>query len=218
MPLKDGFEYWDDVLSVEQINTVKSEINNLEQEIPRYGIRHADKLLPSVNKLAHSEKLLQKAQEILGENPSLVRAIIFDKSPDKNWFVPWHQDRTVPVNKKFNAEGWTNWTVKREVLHAEAPEAVLKQMITFRIHLDDAYPENGGLKFIPGSHHRKLTAEEATKLTAGEYQNSLRKAGNAFIMKPLLLHSSNKSSVPDGRQVIQLEYSCYILPQDVSWA
>lgn len=213
-----GFEYWDKVINEVEIQTIKREISNLNQDIPRYGIRSADKLLPSVHKLAYSEKVLSKVEGIIGPSAKLARAVIFDKSPDKNWFVPWHQDRTVPLSQKLESSEWKNWTVKRGILHAEAPIKVLKNMLTLRVDLDDTSPENGGMKFIEGTHERKIPAEALSQLDKSAAKDCLRSAGDVFIMRPLLLHSSNKSTSAKPRQVIHLEFSSFKLPDGIHWA
>lgn len=161
--------------------------------------------------------MVNKASGILSLPAALIRATLFDKSTDENWFVPWHQDRTVPLSHKFEKEGWTNWTQKRGTFYAQAPESVLQNMITFRIHLDNAFPENGCLKFIPGSHKNKLTSEQQKVLTSGKYLNAKRNAGDVFIMRPLLLNSSNKSISTEARKVIHIEYTSHELKDGINW-
>ena len=215
---KYGYELWDNVLNTDEINSLKTAIRNLNKDIPRYGIRSIHKLSSTIQEFTVSKKILSKANEILKAPATLVSATLFDKSSDENWFVPWHQDRTVPLSKKFDKEGWTNWTKKRGTLYAEAPLEVLEQMVTFRIHLDDAFPENGCLKFISATHTRKLSSNELKTKTSGNFVNCQRNAGDAFIMKPLLLHSSNKSTSPSPRKVLHLEYSSYSFESGINWA
>lgn len=43
---------------------------------------------------------------MLGSQPEIVRVIFFDKTPDKNWLVTWHQDKTILVNSKSDIAGW----------------------------------------------------------------------------------------------------------------
>lgn len=215
----DGFEYWDSVISEQEIALIKADIDKLEDNIPRYGVRHAEKLIPSIKSLAHSEILLHKAKSCIGKNAVLARAILFDKSDDQNWFVPWHQDRTVAVAEKFDHEDWKNWTLKWGTHHVEAPEYVLKSMITFRIHLDDASPANGGLRFIRSTHDKKLTQEEVNCMDKESLaESSTRNAGDAFIMRPLLMHSSHKSTSSQARKVVHLEYCSAKLPENNNWA
>ena len=208
----DGCEFWDGAISQTDITKLKLAINELDQDIPRYGIRSIEKLVSGIETLANSRKYLNKAQNFIKAPVKLLSATLFDKSSDENWFVPWHQDRTIPVNNKFDKIGWSKWTEKRGTLYVEPPTDILQKMITFRIHLDDVFPKNGCLRFIPGSHKQKLHEEEKTNYISQKAVNCLRKAGDAFIMRPLLLHSSNKSKSTKPRKVIHLEYISSELP------
>lgn len=87
----------------------------------RGGIRHIDKLVPEIAQLANSTLLLSTAKKYLPGSPSLVRAIYFDKSAENNWYVTWHQDRTVSVSNRFEMTGWSPWSVKADILHVQPP-------------------------------------------------------------------------------------------------
>jgi ectoine hydroxylase-related dioxygenase (phytanoyl-CoA dioxygenase family) len=213
----NGFEYWPSALNSEKIAEIKDDIESLNQTIPRYGIRQIHNLLPSVDKLTKSKSLIQKAENLLGGKASLVRAILFDKSPDKNWFVPWHQDTTVAVHQKVDVKGWSHWTLKRGIHHVQPPIEILKKMITIRIHLDESNIDNGCLKFIERSHDKKLSSEEVNSKIQQGYKDCIMSAGDAFIMRPLLLHSSNKSHSEKSRQVIHIEYASAELPDELEW-
>jgi hypothetical protein len=81
----------------------------------------------------------------------MVRILAFDKTPETNWGVPWHQDRTVAVKRRVEADGFGPWSVKAEVPHVAPPQALLEAMFSLRLHLDDCGPDNGPLKIISGS-------------------------------------------------------------------
>jgi hypothetical protein len=44
------------------------------------------------------------------------------------------------------------------------------------------------------------------------------KAGDALLMRPLLLHASSEASAPVHRRVIHLEYAACPLPGGLEWA
>ena len=48
----------------------------------------------AVARLAASERLKALLRPHLSVEPLPVRAIYFDKTPDSNWLVAWHQDLT----------------------------------------------------------------------------------------------------------------------------
>jgi hypothetical protein len=73
----------------------------------------------------------------LGESATPVRLVFFDKTEANNWAVGWHQDRTIAVKGRRDADGFGPWSIKSGVVHASPPFAVLERMVTVRVHLDD---------------------------------------------------------------------------------
>ncbi|MEO0686245.1 MAG: hypothetical protein AAFY76_14705, partial [Cyanobacteria bacterium J06649_11] len=41
--------------------------------------------------------------------------------------------------------------------------------------------------------------------------------GDVVVMRPHILHSSQKSLIPGNRRVLHLEYSSFNLPQGLTW-
>jgi ectoine hydroxylase-related dioxygenase (phytanoyl-CoA dioxygenase family) len=217
--LKQGFNLEKRFISLDMIKVIIDEITLSNEKKSPHGIRNAEKKFESIAKLANSEKIIAKARLILSEEPQLVRAIFFDKNPDKNWLVSWHQDKTVSVNKKEHIDGWGPWSLKDNTHHVQPSESVLNNMITFRIHLDDCNADNGCLKVIPNSHKRGvLTQIEIDSLVkSGVLVECEANAGDMLIMRPLILHASSKAKFPKHRRVIHLEFSSYGLPNDIFW-
>lgn len=186
----------------------------------RGGIRRIDQIIPEVATLAHSPLLKKTAKNYLPANPHLVRAIYFDKNPDRNWFVTWHQDRTIAVSNRFEMEGWGPWSRKAGIWHVQPPLAVLESMVTIRVHLDAATSLNGCLKVAAGSHRLGLIpsncAHEQTKQHKTVYCEA--PAGGALVMRPYVLHSSERSVTAASRKLLHFEYSCFHLPDGVEWA
>src|ERR1700757_5300643 len=69
----------------------------------RAGIRH---LMGNqeVSRIAHSRNVLAPVKAILGERAIPFRATLFDKSPESNWLVMWHQDTALPLLDKKESE------------------------------------------------------------------------------------------------------------------
>ena len=133
---KDGVEIRRALISPDAINSVKVDIDLENDKLKKYGIRNLEKKFQSIAKLAKDEAILSIARNLLNNQVSLVRAIFFDKTPDKNWLVTWHQDKTVTLNKKIELEDWGPWSIKDEVHHVQPPVSVLDSMVTFRLHID----------------------------------------------------------------------------------
>lgn len=216
----DGFELLENFIGEDLLQMLLVEIAPLTTDDIKAGLRNADKKLPAVHQLAHSPLLIKKASAYLGGHVALVRAILFDKNPDHNWLVTWHQDRTVCVSQHIEMTGWGPWTIKDGSIHVQPPLDVLNQMVTFRIHLDDANQDNGCLRVIPGSHHEGLlTSEQISTITQNQPATVCEaNAGGLLVMRPHLLHASSKSTSSKRRRVIHLEYSSYQLPVGLSWA
>ena len=160
------------------------------------------------------------AREYLKGEPKIVKVIMFDKTTDKNWLVTWHQDKTVSLNTKKDIPGWGPWSLKDGIHHVQPDLSVLEDMITFRVHLDDADETNGCLKVIPGSHNLGILKQSVIDQTIADSQEFICSAtkGDLLVMRPHLLHSSSKGSVPNHRRIVHVEYSSFELPEGLSWA
>lgn len=202
------------------INSIISELMGLKGELSGGGIRNAEKKLHSVAMFTQSPEFLEKVSEYLPGSPQLVRAILFVKSIDNNWLVSWHQDKTVAVSGKFEAEGWGPWSKKDDVLHVQAPIEALDQMVTFRVHLDESTEDNGCLKLLPNSHRKGVLSEKeiSNSAKANKPVHCVAPSGSALVMRPHVLHASSKSGSANPRRILHVEYSSYQLPQDIKWA
>ena len=66
-----------------------------------YGVRNLLNLVSEIRDFIESDKIKYLVGNILNEKAKPVRAILFDKTSDANWKVPWHQDLTIAVKKKI---------------------------------------------------------------------------------------------------------------------
>jgi ectoine hydroxylase-related dioxygenase (phytanoyl-CoA dioxygenase family) len=175
--------------------------------------------IQAIAQLAKSARLLNIVAQYLPGKARLVRAIYFDKSPTVNWLVPWHQDLTIAVREKLDVPGYGPWSVKDGIPHVQPPTAVLEFMITLRIHLDDTDETNGALRVLPGTHRDgKLAAAEIA--TVREQVTEMICAathGDAYLMRPLLLHASSRSTSDRHRRVLHFEYAGCELAGELAW-
>lgn len=216
----DGIEIRKALLSKKDIEFIKSDIDLEFAKLKKYGIRNLEKRFDSIAMLVHKDSLLSIAKNKLRGQVNLVRALFFDKTPEKNWLVTWHQDKTVTLSKQADFEGWGPWSMKDGIYHVQPPVAVLNNMVTFRLHLDPADETNGCLKVIPGTHkYGILNQTEIDEIVRRETAiHCVVEAGDTVIMRPHLLHSSSKAKRPGHRRVVHVEYSSHVLPQGASWA
>lgn len=139
----DGFEVLENFISPDEVASLIASVQGDKLGVARGGIRNAEKKFPAINDLVTSSKLQGSASEYLSAKPNLVRHIFFDKTPENNWLVTWHQDKTIALSGKADIEGWGPWSVKDGTHHVQPPLDVLNNMVTFRIHLDDTTRDNG---------------------------------------------------------------------------
>ena len=216
----DGWELARELLSGEEIEDINADIDLENENLRKYGIRNLEKRFKSIGRLTKDSRLLNLADQFLGQKARFVRALFFDKTPEKNWLVTWHQDRTVTLNKQFDAVDWGPWSVKDSVCHVQPPLEVLESMLTIRLHLDSADNNNGCLEVIPGSHKLGLLDHSAIIecVKSGPATHCVVSAGDAVLMRPLLLHRSRKAQRPSHRRVVHLDFSSFELPNGISWA
>lgn len=184
------------------------------------GVRHASLPRPVLEHAARHPALLALAAELAGRPAHLVRAAAFDKTGAANWFVPWHQDRTITVRRRIEAPGFSNWTEKDGELHVEPPAEVLEAMVTLRIHLDDCDAETGPLEGVLGSHTcgRLDRAGIEHAVAARPSRLLLAARGDIVAMRPLAVHRSQRARHPRRRRVLHLAFATRDLPHGLTWA
>lgn len=218
--LKNGYKIINNFISHTQLNAIQLDIENIEFPSKAGGIRNAEKKFNSIYKLAQSNLLSTHVQKHLTGEVHLVRAILFNKTKNNNWLVPWHQDKTIAVSKQFEKKGWGPWSIKGGVPHVQPPLQALNQMITFRIHLDDSHQQNGCLKILPNTQHLGILKQDSIQEYIKDRDATICEcpAGSALIMRPHILHASSKASKPSQRRVLHLEYSSFKLPSGITWS
>jgi ectoine hydroxylase-related dioxygenase (phytanoyl-CoA dioxygenase family) len=159
--------------------------------------------------MARDRRLVDLASAALGCPAEPYRATVFDKSPEANWLVVWHQDTALPLSARHDADGWGPWSKKAGVLYAHAPASALEKIVALRVHLDDSTAENGPLRVIPGSHTLGVLSDARIKALVAR-EGSLEcnvGRGGVMAMRPLLVHASSKSAGPARRRVLHIEYT-----------
>ncbi len=183
-----------------------------------FAIRQFIKTIPSITPLIFNDKLLYIIHQLFGAGYFVTKAIYFDKPAQSNWFVAYHQDLTISVDKKENIEGYGPWTVKQDQFGVQPPLQILQNNFTIRIHLNDTDKNNGALKVVPGSNLKGLYRPEAINWAIEKETLCEVKKGGIMIMRPLLLHASNRTTNNTPRRVIHIEFSNAKLPSAINWS
>lgn len=184
-----------------------------------YAMRNVLAQVPSMREIANAVMRGCWLEQLLGSEPFVVRSLLFDKTASANWPVGWHQDCTIAVARRADVAGFGPWSVKAGVHHVKPPEAVLANMLTARLHLDDCMAENGALQVIPQSHCTGyLDSDEVNGWIAHRPRAIVEaRAGDVLLMRPLLLHASRPAQSPSHRRVLHLEFAAGSLPGGLDW-
>ena len=215
-----GFTWARQLASAPVLAELRQALTELEVIPGRAGVRHLLGCCPAAAVFATSPAVAAVIHPLLGANAFPVRGILFDKTPDANWRVAWHQDVTIAVREQRGVPDFGPWSVKDGMPHVHAPTSLLERMVTLRLHLDECDETNGALRVIPGSHRNgKLTAADIEEWKArGPQDYCLAEPGDALLMRPLLLHASSPATAPRHRRVIHLEFAVDELPGGLAWA
>jgi ectoine hydroxylase-related dioxygenase (phytanoyl-CoA dioxygenase family) len=222
---ENGFTTIDNIYSDQEIEHILLAIDNTDDNKDTFrkskdifAIRQFLKEVPETINLIFNDNLQYVIRQILGENYFVVKSIYFDKPENSNWFVSYHQDLTISVDKKVELENFGPWTTKQNQFAVQPPIEILENIFTIRIHLDETDECNGALRVIPKSHLKNIYRPEKIDWNnETEITCEVRKGG-IMIMKPLLLHSSSRTTNNKKRRVIHIEFSNQELPKELKWA
>jgi len=203
---------------IEKVTDHNSENTTFRKSEDLFAIRQFHKEIPETLDLIFNQNLKDIIEFNFGKGYFITKSIYFDKPEKSNWFVAYHQDLTISVNKKIEAKNFENWTVKQNQFAVQPPTEILEDNFTIRIHIDYTTKENGALKVIDNSHSKGILRIENL-----DFENETEticevERGGIMIMKPLLFHASNKTTNNERRRVIHIEFSKKQLPSGLEWS
>lgn len=221
----NGFSIINKVYSPEEVNNIIMAINDTDcskdtfrKSADLFAIRQFLKEVPQTINLIFSDKLKTIIKRILGDNFFVVKSIYFDKPETSNWYVSYHQDLTISVDKKLELVNFGPWTTKQNQFAVQPPIDMLENITTIRIHLDDTDEGNGALRVIPKSHLKKIYRPETINWDIETETTCSVKKGGIMLIKPLTLHSSGRVTNNKKRRVIHIEFSSLELPTGLKWS
>ena len=223
--IDNGFSIAENIYSTEEIemllhiiNQADTSRNTFRKSSDLFAIRQFLSEVPACRSIIFNDNLRFILKSLLGDNHFSVKSIYFDKPQTSNWYVAYHQDLTISVDKKLNLEHYGPWTTKQNQFAVQPPIDILQNVLTIRIHLDDTDGENGSLKVIPKSHLKGIYRPETINWTLEKETNCVVPKGGIMLMKPLLLHRSGRTVNDKRRRVIHIEFSNQELPTVLNWS
>jgi ectoine hydroxylase-related dioxygenase (phytanoyl-CoA dioxygenase family) len=223
--LEKGYTIIKNVYSTSEIDAITEIIYNADstnktfrKSKDLFAIRQFFRELPNVAPLIFTKKFKQIISALFGERYFVVKSIYFDKPGESNWFVSYHQDLTISVDKKINIEGFGPWSVKQNQFAVQPPLSILENNFTIRIHLDDTDENNGALRVILKSHLKSIYRPETINWNLESEDVCIVPKGAIMIMRPLLLHASSRTTNDKRRRVIHIEFSKEYLPESLKWS
>ncbi len=220
-----GFTIINDVFSDKEINQIIDVIEsidtskeNFRKSEDLFAIRQFLKEVPESHQFIFNDNIKKIINEVFGNDYFAVKSIYFDKPEKSNWYVSYHQDLTISVDKKLDLNGFGPWTTKQDQFAVQPPIDYLKNIFTIRIHLDDTDENNGALKVIPNSHSKEIYRPETIDWNVETEEICSVNKGGIMIMKPLILHGSNRTTNNQKRRVIHIEFSNMELPNEINWS
>lgn len=211
-----GYSILENIYIEEETNQILQFISDKELD-KQFGVRYFLMNNEELAPLIFTSKLKSLIQKI-SPNAFVVKSIYFDKPPNANWIVNWHQDITINVTGESDNPEYTKWRKTKKRTAVRSPSDILEKMFTIRIHLDDCSEKNGALRIIPKSHLQGVIQMKniTTAIKATEKICKVKKGG-ILLMKPMVLHSSKRVENEMNRRIIHIEFSSNELAEGVNW-
>ncbi|WP_035651720.1 phytanoyl-CoA dioxygenase family protein [Flavobacterium sp. ASV13] len=224
----EGYSIINNVFTENEIENLISLIENKTENNPEndtfrksqdlFAIRQFHKEIPETLPYIFNQNLQNIIETTFGKGYFITKSIYFDKPEKSNWFVAYHQDLTISVDKKIDVENFENWTIKQNQFAVQPPTEILENNFTIRIHIDKTTKDNGALKVINNSHSKGILRIENLDFKKEKESICEVEKGGIMIMKPLLFHASNKTTNNERRRVIHIEFSKQKLPNGLEWS
>lgn len=211
-PVFSAKEVDDMIACINEIESLEEKLNTTAQI---HAIRAVLKKAPNLKELIFTTELKELIINVFGKKYFVVKSIYFDKPETSNWFVSYHQDMSIAVSEKTEHTAYNNWVKKLGYYNVQPPVSILESVFTIRLHLDETTASNGALKVLPGSHKKGIL--RANEIGQSKEELCEVKRGGIMIMKPLLMHSSMRSTNAQRRRVVHIELCNVNLPASMQW-
>src|SRR5689334_4730243 len=111
--LVNGFAILDNIYTkeevdklLEQIDQANSDKATFRKSADLFAIRQFLNEVPVTVNTIFNDNLKTALTQLLGDKYFVVKSIYFDKPQTSNWYVSYHQDLTISVDKKLSLSGF----------------------------------------------------------------------------------------------------------------
>lgn len=133
---KRGFAILENIYTTKEVGRMLSMITRAtaDQDCFRrtedlFAIRRLLHELPNLKEVLFNRNLGTLVKEGFGKDYFLTKAIYFDKPPQSNWYVTWHQDIPINVKEKIDTAGFRGWTNKAGLISVIPPWNIYNRLI-----------------------------------------------------------------------------------------
>lgn len=144
---------------------------------------------PTIEAFGGDPRFLRLAAEVLGVEPvvQLIQQAHF-KLPGDGVGFDWHQDAS---NRRYGSEEWTDVDGRGS-------------FVQIAVAIDPMSADNGGLRFVPGTHRLGFVADPASgalpaaAVDASRAVAAVLAPGDAVVFGPFVIHGSgaNRGTIP----------------------
>jgi ectoine hydroxylase-related dioxygenase (phytanoyl-CoA dioxygenase family) len=196
---RDGYILFRDVIDAELLAEASRHVAWLMERHPNLRPEHLGHTLmtrdPFWVRLVSDDRLLDIAELFVGPNIALFASHYISKPPGEGMPVLWHQDGSY-------------WPLEP------------MEVVTLWLAVDDALPENGCMRVIPGTHRMDLVAlhrnTEVPNVLSSQIDPALvneaeavdlvLKAGGVSVHHPNIIHGSNANTSSRRRCGLTIRY------------
>lgn len=192
---RDGFVFPVDAVSEDEAKAIRADLEKAEAELAEDPARlsslrsYPDRLIPSFNRLIRNSNLIEAVKPLLGPDLMVWSGGLFIKEANTSHIVTWHQDLTYwGLNDLDEVTAW--------------------------VALSPSNLDSGCMRFVPGSHKKKLVPhtdsfdpnnllsrgqEVAVEVDDSEGADVILETGQASLHHGHLFHSSGPNTTGDRR-------------------
>jgi ectoine hydroxylase-related dioxygenase (phytanoyl-CoA dioxygenase family) len=196
---RDGYAIFRDVLDADLIREASDHVDWLQAQNPTLRPEKLDYTLliddPFWVRLVGDDRLLDIAEQFIGPNIALFASHYISKPPFDGQPVLWHQDGSY-------------WPLDP------------MEVVTLWLAIDDATPENGCMRVIPGTHRLDLKGVQPRTEVANVLSSSIDdslvdssqavdcilSAGSVSVHHPNIIHGSDANTSPRRRCGLTIRY------------